>query len=349
MPTNVTADYKRAEQAFRRAAEPRERLDCLKEMLRTLPKHKGTEHLQADIKSRIKHLNDEIAGPKKGGARSGPALTVRPEGAAQVALLGAPNSGKSALHARLTGSHAAVGSYPFTTHYPQPGMMPFEDIYFQLIDLPPVTGDYMEPWLPNALFSADAALLVVDIRDPECPDQIESVMARLSDRHITLSDQWPDQSATASDRDTQAADGDDETANDVFHSALPTALIANKIDLGGTTDDVQALQDLLGVRFPTVCVSAETGTGLETIARLLFDKLEIVRVYTKAPGGKTDQTKPFSVRKGDTVLAVARLVHREMAEKLKFARAWGNAVYDGQQVGPEYEVSDGDTLEIHTN
>jgi ribosome-interacting GTPase 1 len=128
MPTNVTADYKRAEQAFRRAADPRERLECLKEMLRTLPKHKGTEHLQADIKSRIKHLNDEIAGPKKGGARSGPALTVRPEGAAQVALLGAPNSGKSALHARLTGSHATIGDYPFTTHYPQPGMMPFRDI-----------------------------------------------------------------------------------------------------------------------------------------------------------------------------------------------------------------------------
>ena len=84
MPTNVTPEYKKAEEAYRAAREPKDRLACLKEMLRTIPKHKGTEHLQADIKTRIKELTEELAGPKKGGARTGPAHTVRPEGAAQV-------------------------------------------------------------------------------------------------------------------------------------------------------------------------------------------------------------------------------------------------------------------------
>jgi 50S ribosomal subunit-associated GTPase HflX len=209
----------------------------------------------------------------------------------------------------------------------------------------------MESWLPNALFSADAALLVIDIRDPVCSDHIETVTNRLAERNITLSELWPDQSRTnrATEPDEHGSNGDEEITSDVFHSVLPTALVANKIDLGGRADDVQALKDLLGVRFPALSVSAKTNVGLDRIAQLLFDKLEIVRVYTKVPGGKTDQTKPFAVRKGDTVLTVAKLVHRDVAAKLSFARAWGSAVYDGQQVGPDYEVSDGDTLEIHTH
>jgi ribosome-interacting GTPase 1 len=138
MPANLSPDYKKAEQAFRAARDEHERLDCLKEMLRTIPKHKGTEHLQADIKSRIKSLSDELSGPKKGGKRTGPIHSIRPEGAAQIALLGPPNAGKSSLHARLTGSRAVSGPYPHTTHEPMAGMIPYADIHFQLIDLPAV-------------------------------------------------------------------------------------------------------------------------------------------------------------------------------------------------------------------
>jgi hypothetical protein len=133
MPANLTPEYKAAEAAYRRARDPKERLECLREMLRTIPKHKGTDHLQADIKHRIKELTEELAGPKKGGTRGGPVTVIRPEGAAQVALIGPPNAGKSALHARLTGSNAPSAPYPFTTQFPQPGMLPYEDIYFQLI------------------------------------------------------------------------------------------------------------------------------------------------------------------------------------------------------------------------
>jgi len=148
MPANLSPEYKAAEAAFRAARDPRERLDGLREMLRTIPKHKGTDHLQADIKHRIKALSEELEAPRKGGARSAPALVVRPEGAAQIALLGPPNSGKSALHARLTASHAHVADYPFTTQFPEPGMLPFEDIHFQLVDLPAVSPSIPYPgWL----------------------------------------------------------------------------------------------------------------------------------------------------------------------------------------------------------
>ena len=182
MPANLSPEYKKAEAEFKRAREPRERLRWLREMLRTIPKHKGTEHLQADIKTRIKQLTEELAGPRKGGARTGPTHSIRPEGAAQVALIGPPNAGKSSLHARLTGSHAEVAPYPYTTKTPLPGMLPYRDVHFQLVDLPPVSADFMESWYVNALRPADAAMLVVDLSDPECVDHVMAIRDRLDQR-----------------------------------------------------------------------------------------------------------------------------------------------------------------------
>ena len=347
MPANLTPDYKRAEQAYRAAEDDRERLSCLKEMLRTIPKHKGTEHLQADLKSRIKQLTEELAGPKKGAARTGPVHTVRPEGAAQVALLGPPNSGKSSLHAQLTGSRAAVAPYPHTTHEPMPGMLAYQDIHFQLIDLPPITADYIDSWLVNALQPADAALLVVDVSDPECTDQIEALLAKLDEKRISLVAAWPADELGA---DAQAAapanDGDEEIA-DPFRIRLPTLLVVNKIDAGYDPADLDVLLELTGIDFPSVAVSAETGEGLEGIAPFLFRKLAIARVYTKTPGKPPEMDRPFTVRRGATVQDVARLVHKEIAESLKYARAWGEGVFDGQQVGPEHPVADRDVVELH--
>src|SRR5215471_11759058 len=171
MPANLSPEYKTAEAAYRKARDPRERLDGLREMLRVIPKHKGTEHLQADIKARIKDLSGDLEHGPKGGTRGGPALVVRPEGAAQVALVGPPNAGKSLLHSRLTASSARDAPYPFSTQFPEPGMMPFEDIHFQLVDLPAVAREHAVPWLASALQMADAALLVIDVADPACFDQ----------------------------------------------------------------------------------------------------------------------------------------------------------------------------------
>ena len=339
MPTNVSPEYKKAEDAYRRAREPKERLDCLRDMLRTIPKHKGTDHLQADIKTRIKQLSEELSGPKKGGRRGGPSLVVRPEGAAQICLVGPPNAGKSHLHTELTGSHSDIGPYPYTTHLPVPGMLPFEDIHFQLVDLPPVSDDFMEPWFVNALQPADCVLLVIDVSDPECLEQVPTVIERLAEKKIFLRSGWPGLD------ETPAADTEDE--DDPFSLSLPTLLIANKSDLDPDPGEVETLEELLGLRYPALTVSAKTGDGLDALGAFLFRALEIVRVYTKTPGKPADNDKPFTVRRGGTVLDVARLVHKDIAEGLKFARMWGTEVFDGQQVGPDHVVVDGDLVELH--
>ena len=335
MPANLSPEYKEAEQAYRRVREPRERLDCLKEMLRTIPKHKGTEHLQADIKSRIRELTDELAAPRKGGGRSH-AAALRREGAAQICLVGPPNSGKSTLHAALTGSHSEAGSFPFTTQSAIPGMLRSEDIAFQLVDLPPVAAEHLAPELVGVLQATDAAWLVVDLADPATPEQMLAVRAELARRKIMLDERWPGLGAEPPDDD------------DVFRVRLPTLLVANKSDLDPEPDEAKVLEELLGLRFPALCVSAKTGSGLGELAPFLVAALGIVRVYTKLPGKAADRSRPFTLRAGDRVLDVARLVHADVAASLKYARVWGSGEFDGQQVGPEHRVADGDVLELHT-
>ncbi len=339
MPANLSPEYKAAEMSFRKARDPRQRLDILREMLRTIPKHKGTDHLQADIKRRIKDLSEELEGPRKGGAaRSGPALVIRPEGAAQIALLGAPNSGKSSVHARLTGSAAHVGPYPFTTQYPGPGMMPHEDIHFQLVDLPAVAPGHPVPWLAGALQTADACLLVVDLTESACVEEFQTVHALLCDRRVVLTESWDSSAASAGE--------DDE---DPFALRLPTLMLANKADCINEVDaELETFRELTAARYPALAVSALTGHGLGKLGAWLYEKLGIVRVYTKAPGHPPDKDRPFTLRRGQTVEDAARLVHQDVARTLRYARVWGRSGFDGQHVGREHPLVDGDIVELHT-
>ena len=296
MPANLTPEFKAAEEGFRKAREPKERLDWLREMLRTIPKHKGTDHLQADIKSRIKQLTEELMAPKKGGARSGPETVIHPEGAAQIPLLGPPNSGKSMLHARLTGSHAPVGPFPFTTQFPQPGMLPFEDIHFQLIDLPPIVPEHPIAWLGNALQPADACLLVIDLGDTACLDQFAALQEELRRRRVFLAGDWEPKVVPAHE---------EEVSLDPFAVNLPALLLVNKADtIEDVASELAVFRELSGVDYPSLVVSAETGAGLDAIAPWLFRAFRIVRVYTKAPGRPPDKDRPFTVRGGATVYDV---------------------------------------------
>jgi ribosome-interacting GTPase 1 len=345
MPTNVSPEYKKAEAEFRQARTPEDRLAGLREMLRTLPKHKGTEHLQADIRTRIKELTDELSGPRKGGAHTGPAHVVHPDGAGQVALLGPPNSGKSALHARLTGSHAAVGEYPFTTQFPQPGMLPHLDVGIQLVDLPPVASQHPVPWLANALQPADAALLVVDLGAPDCVEQVLEVHEVLAERRVFLVPEWRPGTAESSG---VGVGGDDED-DDPFAIHLPTLLVATKADrVDHYDEELAAFAELTGRRYPSVTVSAETGAGLDGLGAFLFEHLGVVRVYTKIPGHPPDLSRPFTVRRGQTVEDVATLIHKDLVATLRWARLWRGEI-EGLQVGKHHEVEDGDILEIHTH
>ncbi|MGF1614715.1 MAG: GTPase [Gammaproteobacteria bacterium] len=342
MPANLTPEYKAAEAAFRSAKDPKQRLECLREMLRTIPKHKGTDHLQADIKSRIKELKDELSGAKKSGTRNAPATVIRSEGAAQVALIGSPNVGKSALHSQLTGSNALIAPYPFTTQFPQPGMLPYQDIYFQIVDLPPLSPHHPVPWFANALQPADASLLIVDLSDPECVEQVLTVHALLAGQRVTLTERWDD--IWAAHPKPQH-----ESIGDPFALCLPTLMVINKTDLiQDPQGELEVFQELVGVHYPVLSVSASTRQGLEQFGPWLFEHLGITRVYTKAPGRPPDTDRPFTVRRGQTVHDVAMLVHRDIAASLKYARLWRGAHIHGQQVGAGHIVSDQDVLELHT-
>ena len=340
MPANLTPEYKAAEAAFREARDPQERLEWLREMLRVIPKHKGTDHLQADIKRRIKNLAEELERPRKGGARGGPVLVVRPEGAAQVALIGAPNVGKSLLHARLTGSNARAAPYPFTTQYPEPGMMQHEDVHFQLLDLPPVSSAHPLPWFANTLQTADACLLVADLSDSDCIAQVEAVHTVLREQNLLPIVDWEL-------RDGSYEESDDDA--DPFALRIPTLLLANKADrLADPTAELRAFLELSGFRYPALAVSAITGYGLGEVGAWLFGHLAIVRIYTKTPGKQPDRGRPFTLHRGDTIADVARLVHRDLPGTLKYARVWDRSGFAGRHVGPEHALTDGDIVELHT-
>lgn len=341
MPANLSPEYRAAEAAYRKTREPRERLERLRAMLRAIPKHKGTEHLQADIKARIKDLAEELEGGKRGGGHGGPALVIRPEGAAQIALLGPPNAGKSSLHARLTGSAARVAPYPFTTQYPEAGMLPHADVHFQLIDLPALAPEHPVPWLASTLQTADAAMLVLDLGEPSCLEQLQTVEAELGKRRVTLTERWE----TTEGSHGSTAGGDD----DPFALRLPTLMLANKTEgIANLDAELQAVRELSGLRFPLLAASATTGRGLGEIGPWLFHNLGIVRVYTKVPGHAADKHRPFTLRHGQTVGDVARLVHQDLGRSLRYARIWGQCGFEGQHVGTEHAVADGDIVELHT-
>ena len=176
-----------------------------------------------------------------------------------------------------------------------------------------------------------------------------TILERLREKKIFLTPSWPnllrEEREIQAERTKQQQQSETE---DPFRLDLPTVLIANKSDLDPDPEEVKILEELLGLRFPALTMSAKTGDGIEDLGSFLFRALGIVRVYTKTPGKPKDTDKPFTVRRGGTVLDVAGLVHKDIANSLKFARMWGDEVFDGQQVGPDHLVSDGDLVELHS-
>ena len=328
MPANLTPQYLKAEEEFKQAQTPHQRLESLKKMYALLPKHKGTEKLQADLKTKISRLKEEVEGEKK-AAKKGVSHKIPHEGAGQVVIMGAPNVGKSQTLARLTSAHPEVAPYPFTTHAPQPGMMPWHDVQVQLVDTPPVTADYLEGYLPGMIRSADPVLFVVDLSVDDGMEQADEVLRHLEGAKIRL--------VTRS-----APDSDNEAVVE-----KRTLIVANKIDAPGAPARLEMLRELFGDRFEMQAISATVGTGVEELRDRVYRFLDVVRIYTKTPGKPADKRRPFTCPAGSTVLDVARLVHKEIAEGLKFARIWGTGVYDGQSVGREHVVQDGDLIELH--
>jgi ribosome-interacting GTPase 1 len=315
VPANLTPDYLAAEQIYKRAETSQEKITALERMFAALPKHKGTEKMQADIKRRLSEARRESQKMRNTGAHSAPGYLVKREGAGQITLLGPPNSGKSQLVRALTHAHPEVADYPFSTRMPVAGMMPFEDVQIQLVDLPPMSAAFMEPWLPQVVRSADLCSLVVDPNDPDVLGEIDFILTTL----------------------------------DGWRMLPPRLLVANKLDLPFATENFRAVEELYCEQFRCVGVSAVTGAGLGPFACASFGALNLVRFYSKPPGKKPDLEVPYLLRRGCTVEEAAAHVHRDFAEHLRYARLFRKShEHDGLMVERAHVVEDGDILEFHT-
>lgn len=327
MPANLTAAYRTAEAAFKAAVSREEKIAALEEMLRAIPKHKGTEKMQGDLRARISRLKRE---PAKKGAARGASHRIPREGAGQIVLVGPPNSGKSALVAHLTHATPAVADYPMTTREATPGMMPYGDVAFQLVDLPPLCDEYVESWVFDLVRGGDLAWQVLSLDD--LLDGIELVERLLADKAIRL---VPAGSAEP-----------DEDERRPGWTYLPALLVVTGADRPTARDDLGAFAELVGGSWAPLGVSVVSGEGLGTLGDRTFDALDIIRVYTKEPGHEADMERPFTLPRGATVATLARAIHGDIAQQLRSARVWGPSVFDGQRVTGDHPLADGDIVEL---
>jgi ribosome-interacting GTPase 1 len=274
MPANVTREYLNAELKYRRAGTMEEKLAALQEMLSTIPKHKGTEVMRAQIKERMKRIRREAAEAKK--RRKGRSLAIKKEGF-QIAIIGFPNTGKSTLLSRLTNARPKISDYPFTTKEPEVGIMDFEGGQIQLVEIPALIEKASEKQrdVLTLLSGADGIILLAD------------------DEH---------------QRKTL----------------------------------VEELKKF-GIDRPVFYASKR-----ETITpERLFEFFDLIRVYTKEPGEKPEEERPIILKKNTTVLDVAKEIHKDFAENLKFAKVWGSSRFPGQRVEKDYVLGDKDIVELH--
>jgi len=317
MPANLTPQYMEAERRFKQAESLQEKTAALEEMMATIPKHKGTEKLQAELKKKMSVLRKESEQHKKSVRRE--SFIVEREGARQLALVGAPNSGKSRLVRALTHAMPEVADYPYTTRTPIPGMLIFENVRLQLVDLPPISPEYSESWAPQIIRNADAVLWIVDLSDDDVLDKLEETRTFLANAHADL-------------------------------EKMKVLMVGNKNDAPGAGERAVIVREVYQGRFlmTTISASAASPEEIEQFKRVVYDFLDVVRVYTKAPGKKPDFTDPYVVARGSTVLDVAEKVHRDFVENLKYARIWGEGKVDGIMVPRDFVISEGDVLELHT-
>jgi len=327
MPTNLPPEYFRAEQAFREAESPSAKITALEEMMSTVPKHKGTDKLRAELRRKLSKLREDQQ-KKKGAGKHESEYHIEKEGAGRVVLVGSANVGKSSILAALSHATPAISEAPFSTWTPLPGMMLIDDIQIQLIDTPPLSKEIAQPELFDLIRSADLILIVVDLQATPF-QQLEDSLKLLNEHKIIPRQR---QSRTVDERRIQF---------------IPVLVIVNKDDDDQCDEDFQVFKELLEIELPLVPISVNSRRNFENLKTKIFESLEIIRIYSKPPGKDADMTKPFVIKKGSTLEEFAGKVHHDFQQKLKTARIWGSNVYDGQLVSKDHILQDKDIVELH--
>ncbi|NLA59822.1 MAG: TGS domain-containing protein [Firmicutes bacterium] len=325
MPANLGPLYHVAEERYRQAVTDEEKLAALEEMMATIPKHKGTEKMQADIKRRIARLKESMKSGAKGPKRRD-FYRIEKEGAGQIVLVGPPNSGKSSMLKTMTRAVPEVADYPFTTRLPLPGMAPWENVQVQLVDMPPIAPETSQSWVWAILRMSDGLLVVLDAGDDDVLDQTEDLFNLMEENNVFIKNE-----------------------GERNFKEKKAICAANKCDMPGSTERIELLKEIIGDKMEIVPCSTQTGEGLDLLlSKVFFDVLGKIRVYTRPPGKKPDFSQPFILPRGTTVIDAAREVHKEIAESLKYARVWGESVFEGQMVPRDHVLSDGDVIAFYT-
>jgi len=363
MPTNLPAEAKKKWDEVASARNPNEKIQLLQEFLGLVPKHKGTEKLQKQVKRQIATLRREVEEKKRIKiSKSGPKFFMEKEGAAQIIILGPTKVGRSSLLTAITNAKVEISDYPFTTREPVPGMFPFEDIQFQIIEAPPLVkgatdGEGMGMQVLGLARNADGLILMVDAsQNPSA--QLSMIFKELEAARIFF--QKPRgrvdierkfrgaglrifllgrlvgcgvkdvEELLRSYRVVDAVvriQGEatlDDVEEAIFEANVyrPAIVIVNKIDVAGAEEKIEELKRFVNDRVKVIPVSCKTGQGLESLGRQLFDALDIMRVYTKEPSAKKHSPKPFILKRGATVQDLARLIHSDFYKQFSYARVW---------------------------
>ncbi len=304
-------------------------------MLAIMPKHKGTDHLKAQLRSRLSRLMAELEGGSSKGPASGRTepFSMPKEGGGTATLIGPTNVGKSLLLNRSTGARSRVGAYELSTQEPVPGILMYEDVRIQLVDTPPISNASTQGRLYGLLRNTDVFVVVVDL-SMDAVSQVEEVFSALR--------QWDFR---------MLARGETPTGGNPW-LIKPTIIVANKADIPGALDGYVLLEEAVGDRYPVVMASGEEEVGFEELAFEIFEALKVIRVYTKSPRVRLeeyDPTEPLVLPIGATVTDAARQLHKELGQGLRYAVLWGESgKFDGQHVGRTHELSDRDIIELHT-
>lgn len=325
MPANLTPEYFKAEKWYKSASTNDEKILALERMLAVMPKHKGTDHLKADLRKKLSKLKE--AGTQKKSGSHVDIFHVPRGGAGQIVLIGTPNCGKSSIVAALTNAKVNVADFPFATNGPVPGMVTFEDIHIELVDMPPITADYSAPGQVGTYRNCDLIAIVIDLSG-DVAEQFGVCMDFLESRNLLINAETP---------------ASDDQGNALAKEAF---CICTKSDIA-KAGALENLKQLCQRPLEFVEISAATSAGLEKLPAKLFELLRIIRVYAKPPGKPADMTEPFTLPVGSTVMDLATHIHRHLAEKLKSARIWGTGVYDGQNAQRSHVLNDKDIIELH--
>ena len=324
---------------------------------------------------------------KKAGT-GGPRFFIEKEGDAQIVILGPTNVGRSSLLSRLTNAKVEISSYPYTTKEPTPGMFQHQDLQFQIVEAPALVEGSADggAWGLQTLTSArnaDGLLLMIDLsRDPVAQFSLisgEMEKARVLTRKpkarveierkhmgaglkVVLLGHFVD--CTSNDvrkllesygiRDATVKIRGEATLDDVedaiFEGTVyrPAIIIANKTDVPTATDATRQLKDFVGKEMKILPVSCKTKSGLDKLGSEMFEVLDLIRVYTRELSKRFASQKPFTIRRGSTVLDLAKQIHSDFYKQFSYAKVWSNRLrFSPQRVGGTFTLEDGDIVQIH--